>query len=70
MTSYATIGLSEYDIGLFSNDKSLRVELLGACDTKEEFFANILATTAFEVMQNKKERYIKVKAYIQILDRN
>ena len=57
VTSYATIGLSECEIGLFSNDKSLRVELLGACDAKVEFFANILATIAFKVMQNKKCSY-------------
>ena len=55
--SYATIGLSEHEIDLFSNDKSLRVELLGACDAKEEFFANILATIAFEIIQNKKCLY-------------
>lgn len=52
--SYATIGLSEYEIGLLSNNKDLRVELLGACDEKDEFFANILATTAFEIMKKKK----------------
>lgn len=55
--SYATIGMSECEIGLFSNDKSLRVELLGACDATEEFFANILATTAFEAMQTGKCSY-------------
>ena len=55
--SYATIGLSEYEIGLFSNDKSIRVELLGACDAKEKNFANIIATIAFDVMQNKKCSY-------------
>lgn len=55
--SYATIGLSECEIGLLKNDKSLRVELLGACDEKEEFFANMLATTAFEVMKKKKCSY-------------
>lgn len=49
--SYATIGLSEYDIGMLSDNKKLRVELVGACDEKEEFFANILSTTAFEIME-------------------
>ena len=52
--SYATIGLSEYEIGLWSNNKDLRGELLGACDKKDEFFANILATTAFEIMKKRK----------------
>lgn len=57
MISYATIGLSEYEINLFNNKKRLRVELLGACDEKEKFFANILATTALKIMQNKKCSY-------------
>ena len=55
--SYATIGLSECEIGLISNDKSLRVELLGACNENEEFFANILATSAFEIIDKKKCTY-------------
>ena len=57
VTSYATIGLSDYEIGLTSNDKSLRVELLGACDAKDEFFANIVATTAFGIIEKKKCSY-------------
>ena len=44
-------------IGLISNDKILRVELLGACNENEEFFANILATTAFEIIDKKKCTY-------------
>ena len=54
VTSYATIGLSKHETGLQSNNKSLRVELLGVCDAKEEIFPNILATTAFEIMQSRK----------------
>jgi len=57
IVSYATIGLSEHDIGLFNNNKSLRVELLGACNEKEAFFANILASVAFEVMKQGKCLY-------------
>ena len=49
--SYATIGLSEYDIGMLSDNKKFRVELLGACDEEEKFFVNILSTTAFEIME-------------------
>ncbi|MBQ3782945.1 MAG: suppressor of fused domain protein [Lachnospiraceae bacterium] len=55
--SYATIGLSECEINLSINDKSLRVELLGACDKNEMFFANVLATVAFEIMTKKKCSY-------------
>lgn len=57
VVSYATIGLSECEIGLVSNDKSLRVELIGACDKKEKHFANVLSTVAFEVMKKKKCSY-------------
>lgn len=49
--SYATIGLSEYNIGILSDNKRLRLELLGACDKNEEFFANIISTTAFRIME-------------------
>ena len=48
--SYATIGLSEYDIGMSSENKRLRIELLGVCYEEEELFANILSTVAFEIM--------------------
>lgn len=52
MTSYATIGLSEYEIGLECDNKKLTIEILGACDEKDDFFPNIIATTAFEIMEN------------------
>ncbi|RKM58716.1 suppressor of fused domain protein [Butyrivibrio sp. XB500-5] len=55
--SYATIGLSDCDIGLVSDNYKLRVELLGACDEKEDCFANILASTAFEIMKNNHCEY-------------
>ena len=61
---YATIGLSECEIGLVSYGKSLRVELLGVCDAKEKFFANILATTALEIMQNRKCSYGDIIPYV------
>lgn len=51
VTSYATIGLSESDIGMVSDNKELRIELLGACDKHEELFPNIMATTALEIME-------------------
>lgn len=57
VTSYGTIGLSAYDIGMVSKNKDLRVELVGACDIKEELFANIVATTAFEIMESGNCEY-------------
>lgn len=50
----ATIGLSDTNIGLVNEGKSLRVELVGACDVRVEEFQSILATTAFEVMDVKR----------------
>lgn len=52
--SCATIGLNATNIGLVNGGKSLRVELLGASDCKNEYWKNIMATTAFEVMDSKK----------------
>lgn len=49
-----TIGLSETDIGLVSGGKELRVEILGASDIKDEVFENIIASSAFAVMQSHK----------------
>ena len=73
ITTYATIGLAEYDIGLMNHDLELRIELLGTCDTSKEFFANILASTAFEIMKLGKCRYGMVvndviKKYVQDSD--
>lgn len=73
VTSYGTIGLSGYDIGLFSDNKSLRLELLGACDKNNELFANIISTTAFEIMESGKCGYGEiisnvVSQYIQDSD--
>lgn len=50
----ATIGLSEMDLGLKSNNKSLRVELICVGDKGDEVTCNILATTAFDIMDMKE----------------
>lgn len=49
--SYSTIGLSDYSIGYEDNSIPLRVELVGACDS--EYFPNILATCAFNIINSK-----------------
>lgn len=54
VTSYATIGLNSIDIGLISNEKTLRVELMVASDIKNKYIPNIIASTAFEIMKTKK----------------
>lgn len=50
ISSYATIGLFQTNIGLTYNAKPLRIELLAAGAQSVESFDNIMATTAFEIM--------------------
>jgi len=49
VTAYATIGLSRYDNQLTSGSRPLRVELLGACASKVQTFAGMLASCAFNI---------------------
>lgn len=49
---YSTIGTSEYSIGLKVNNLHLRVELMFAIDKKQEEVANILATSAFCIINS------------------
>ena len=48
----ATIGLNNVDIGLVTNNIPLRVELLGACDIQITSFENMVASSAFEIMDS------------------
>ena len=57
VNSYATIGLSQIDIGIHSDGKPLRVELVGACDTKEKNFIETLTLIAFEIMKRGQCKY-------------
>lgn len=49
-TTFATIGLMNYDIGYSLEDKPLRVELIAACVDEYELFGNILSTCAFNII--------------------
>lgn len=49
--SYSTLGLSDYSIGYEKNNLPLGVELVGASDS--EYFPNILATCAFNIINSK-----------------
>ena len=57
IVSYGTIGLSDYDIGKTSDDKKLRIELLGACDIGEELFPNIISSAVFDIMERENCGY-------------
>ncbi len=50
VTSYSTIGLSDYSIGYSVDEKPLRIEIVGAAAKIFEFFPNILSTCAFNII--------------------
>lgn len=53
VTSYSTIGLSDYSIGYSVEEKPLRMEIVGASASMYEFFPNILTTCAFNIINTK-----------------
>ncbi len=53
ITSYGTIGLSDWPLPQQDVNESLRVEMLGACRSRVKDFVNILATAAFCVINSR-----------------
>lgn len=54
ITSYSTIGLSNYSIEITTaNKKELRVEFIGACNNEYNLFPNILSSVAFNIINDK-----------------
>jgi antitoxin YqcF len=51
ITSYATLGLSDFPMFQDENEFHVRLELLAACNTGVEWFPNMLASTAFYIMR-------------------
>jgi len=53
LSSYSTIGLSEYSIDMRDKrDKELRVEFIGVCESAAIEFPNIIATCAFNIIND------------------
>jgi hypothetical protein len=50
VTSYGTVGLFRYPVKAAARD--VNIELLGACDSAVEAFANVVTSCAFERMKN------------------
>ena len=50
LNSYSTIGLSEYTLDKKIGDQSLRAEIIGASDSGNEYFPNMISDCAFSVM--------------------
>lgn len=53
MNTYSTIGLSDYSIGLLVEDKELRVEFIGSCESEYRKYANILSSCAFNIINTQ-----------------
>ena len=54
ISSFSTIGLSGYPIDLKTGDnKALRVEFIGACESSSDKFANIISSCAFNIINDK-----------------
>lgn len=56
-TTYATVGLCNYDIGKIIEDKPLRIEIIGTCISAYEYFANIISTCAFNIINSGYKCY-------------
>lgn len=52
VNSYSTLGLCNIDARLESDGKSLLVELVSYCESKYDFFPNIMSTCAFQIIDS------------------
>ena len=52
VTSYGTLGLSDYDMGKEVDSTPLGVEFVGACYSRFDAFSNVLATCAFYIINS------------------
>ena len=54
LSTYSTIGLSEYTIGVTDRKgREIRVEFIGVCSTEVEIFPDILSSCAFNIINSK-----------------
>ena len=54
---FSTIGLSNFDAGIVSEDKSVRVELIGITNSEVDDWDHVMASTAFEVIDSETLGY-------------
>ena len=54
---FSTIGLSAFDAGVVSDDKSVRVELIGITNSEVDNWDHVMASTAFEVIDSETLGY-------------
>jgi hypothetical protein len=53
ITSYSTIGLSNYPLIHNNKEYPVRLEIVGACDSRKKHLPNMLATAAFSIINSK-----------------
>lgn len=53
LTSFGTLGLSDFSIGKEIEGVPLGVELVGVCRSEFDFFANVISTCAFNIINSK-----------------
>ena len=53
VTSYSTVGLSDYPMRQEEKEFPARLELVGACGTATELFPNLLSTASFYIMRSQ-----------------
>lgn len=53
ITTYSTIGLSNYEIGLKSKNKEIRIEFIGGCKSVYKKFGNVLSSCAFNIINDQ-----------------
>lgn len=53
INTYSTIGLSKYPIDLISSDgREIRVEYIGMCNSDVEYYGNVMASCAFNIIKD------------------
>lgn len=58
VTTYGTIGLSDYSLGLkLEGNRELRVEFISACESARPEFGNILSSCAFNIINTNFSCY-------------
>lgn len=57
ITSYSTLGLSDYSVGLEVEGITLGVEIVGACRSEYDKYSNVISTCAFNIINSHFKCY-------------
>lgn len=53
VTSYSTLGLSDYPLLQDGEEYPARLEIVGGCDSVVDWFGNVIATAAFNIINDR-----------------